>query len=221
VRAILERTLVAVLIAAVGLPAVELVGVGMRLIVGMLHVQGRNPWIFTGLVAGAITFLQLRQNPRIRFLDTLQHEMTHVIAALVVGASPKSVSAMRGSGITHFELGGPARWARQFLITIAPYCISPILVLPVALAWALPGYERIPLLLLAGLFGIALVLPVAQLSPRQPDLRRYGLVPPLVAALWIWAATLVCTIELLDAESLRAIPRAYETAWYHLVGMLR
>ncbi|MCP4655578.1 MAG: hypothetical protein GY856_09190 [bacterium] len=216
---ILERLIVAVLIAAVGLPALELVDVGTRLVVGTLHVQGRSPWIFTGLVAGAVTFLQLRQNPRIRFLDTLQHELTHVAAALVLGASPQSVSAMRGSGLTHFELGGPARWARQFLISIAPYCVSPVLLLPVTLAWALPGYERIVLLLVAGLFGFALVLPVAQLNLRQTDLRRYGLVPPLVAGLWVWAATFVCTIELLAAESIRAVPRAYETAWYHLVGM--
>lgn len=217
---ILERLIVAVLIAAVGLPAIELIDAGSRLIVGMLHVQGRNPWIFMGLVAGAVTFLQLRQNPRIRFLDTLQHELTHVVAALVLGASPKSVSAMRGSGLTHFELGGPARWSRHFLISIAPYCVSPVLVLPVALAWVLRDYERITLLLLAGLFGFALVLPVAQLNLRQSDLRRYGLVPPLVAALWVWAATLVCTLELLGAESMRAVPRAYETAWNHLFGML-
>jgi len=215
-----QHLISAVLVLVLGLPAL-----GMPSTVRNLYVQGmldndHASWLLGGLLVGMFSLHWLRRLKRVQFLQVLLHEHAHLMLALLLGSSPRSLSAGEEAGLFQYELRGPLPKVRTFFITIAPYWISPLLFSPLILFPILrpePGWSRG---LLALLLGLSLALPLGEIHQKQPDLRRYGLLPPIVAALWLWAATFVVSVAVANAGTLRAVARVYSAAWGEAVGWL-
>lgn len=214
----MQNVLTLVLVLVLGLPALQLPWVLQGLASGPLSADApRGLWSMGGLAGGVLTCLVLRRSSRMRFLTTLLHEVAHLSMALVLGTSPRSLSAGEQAGLFQYELGGPVPKVRAFFITIAPYFVSPLLVAPVVLALLLGATEDWRSGFLAWLLGICLTLPLAEIHPRQPDLRRYGLVPPILAAVWLWGALAALTLALMASSSASASFGLYPESW-KLVG---
>lgn len=173
----------------------------------------RASWLLGGLLLGMMSLHWIRRFQRVQFLRVLLHEHAHLMLALLLGSSPRALSAGEEAGLFQYELTGPLPKVRAFFITIAPYWISPLLFSPLVLFPILrpdPGWSRG---LLALLLGLSLALPLGEIHQKQPDLRRYGILPPIAAALWLWAATFVLSVSVADSGTLRAVARVYSATW--------
>ena len=208
------QTLVSLfLVLLLGLPALLLPSVLLDLLALAKAANFRALWLLAGLLVAILFFLIGRNGARARFLRVLLHEHAHLMMALLLGTSPNSLSANEGAGLFRYQLRGPLPAVRVFFITLAPYWISPLLFLPFLLFLTLdpgPGPVRG---LLALLLGIALILPPGEIHPRQTDLKRYGLLPPILAALWLWAATVVVSLRIVHEGRLGATLEAYAAGW--------
>jgi hypothetical protein len=65
-----------------------------------------------------------------------------------------------------------------------------------------------------------LALPPGEIHFHQPDLKRYGLVLPILTAGWLWAATDSVSLLVVINDSLRIVPRTYSVAWQMASGLL-
>ncbi|MBZ5590538.1 MAG: hypothetical protein LAO05_18465 [Acidobacteriia bacterium] len=215
----MQHVVAVLVIALAGLPALLLPRVLDRLGLQVLNGVGRGCWLAAGLACGVAAFALLRRNATVRFLETLQHEIAHAVAALLLGGRPVSLAAYRGIGSTRVELRGPLVATRSFLVTVAPYWFSPVVLVPVAAALVMPGRGGLWLGLTACALGIGLAVPVSQISLAQPDLRRYAVVPPLAAAAWLWSALAVITLTVVSTGAVRTVPGLYLAGWRMIAGV--
>lgn len=210
---------VAILLVA-GLPTLTSVGFGARFIAQLTNLNPTTTWLGAGIVAGLATLFATRSIDKVIFLNNLQHELAHVAMALLLGALPRSLRAdLVSGGEIQYQIRGPLRAPRMFLITLAPYVFSPLIVLPLLLSLATQPRPGLWLGVLGWLLGVALGLPLAQLHPRQPDLKRYAVIPPVIAALWMWSTVAVITIPVTARASLAPVPQAYAAGWAILVNL--
>ena len=215
----MQTVVTAFVIALAGLPALLLPHVLDRLGLQVINGVGHGCWLGAGLVAGALVLVLVRHHASVRFLATLQHEITHASAALLLGGRPVSLAAYRGSGSTRVELRGPLVAPRAFLVTIAPYWFSPIVLVPVVAALVLRSRDGLGLGVNACALGLGLAVPVSQISPGQPDLRHYALVPPLVAAAWLWSALAVITMTVVSSGTVSTVPGLYVAGFRAFAGL--
>jgi hypothetical protein len=219
---LLNCLVVTILVCLLGLPTLTLGRFSTRLTSQLLGGGSMAWWVFGGLVAGAFSFLVAKRNHRVAFLNTLQHELAHVGMAFLLGAVPRSLWAGLGSGgEIRYELRGPLRSARMFLIDVAPYWVSPFVAVPVLVALAFPPSPGPWLGALGWLLGVAVVLPLAQFHPRQTDLRKYFLIPPVGVALWLWMAVVVVALPATARGSLEPVLTTYAAGWETLVAFAR
>lgn len=201
------------------------VGLQGLLALGLVRLGRAEPfsmWLAGGLGVGIVLGFALRRLPRVSFLDTLQHELSHMVVALLLGAFPRSLSAEHGvGGNVRYELRGPLRGTRAFFIGIAPYWFSPLVLMAVVLSLVLPGRPGPPLGATACLLGISLALPLAQIHLQQPDLKRHGRVPSLVAALWLWGGLFAMTLGLARSGEIDSIWSAYRIAARVLSSLIK
>lgn len=216
-RNIVQHLLSAILVVLLGLPALGLPPIVQNLFRETMYGNQRARWLLGGLLVGFLAFHFLRRSRRVRFLRVLLHEHAHLMMALLLGCSPRSISAGEEAGLFQYEFGGLLPKVRAFFITIAPYWISLVLFSPLILFPILHpnGPTRG---LLAVLLGVALALPLGEIHPRQTDLKRYGLIPPIMASLWLWGATFVVSIAVANSGSIRSVVRVYAAAWGEVVS---
>lgn len=202
-----------ILVVLAGLPALLLPSTFRAVAEGVLSREQETWVLLGGIAAGVAVHLVFRRNAGYRFLSTFQHELSHLIAAVLVGATPMSFRSGAGAGAVEYDIKGPLSRARQFMVSIAPYWFSPLILLP-ALICALSvrpnDLVRVPVLALASL---ALVMTLSQISPRQPDLKRHGTLVPIVSALWLWSAMVVVTLTVFDRWSLGATSGVFSRSW--------
>ncbi|MEM7349696.1 MAG: hypothetical protein AAF657_02745 [Acidobacteriota bacterium] len=207
----------ALIVVAVGCPALLFPTVVER---SLFRSLPSNPYLGGALIAGVLTFVLAHRSARMRFLTVLLHEHAHLMMALLLGTSPRSLNAGEAAGLFQYDLRGPLPKTRAFFITIAPYWISPLWPLALLLIFVAGSQRGWGLAALAWLLGLALTLPLGEIHPRQPDLRRYGIVPPVLAALWLWAATTVLSLGVLESGSGSSVLAAYRRSWRLLTSWL-
>lgn len=216
----LEVAFGTLLVAAAGLPALLLLDRLELLALGVVNGHPRPVATAAGLALALLLFAVSSQLPGFRFASTLQHELSHLVAAVALGARPRRLEASAaGGGRTEIELGGPLPRLRGFLVAIAPYWFSPLLgtALSVAVSVSPNAWGRFGG---AVVLGWALWAPLAQTSLDQPDLRRYGVVTPLVASLWLWAAAATCGLAVLSSGRFATVTSVYRSGWATFVGWL-
>lgn len=72
---------------------------------------------FCGVIGTLVIALLLRNKPALKFLSTLEHELTHGIAAVMTGGSFKGMTVTA-------ENGGHAQITNvNFMVRVAPYCL--------------------------------------------------------------------------------------------------
>lgn len=216
----LEIALGAAVVLAAGLPALRLLDRLELLGLGVLNGHSRPLATAAGLGVALLLFAVTSQLPGYRFAATLQHELSHLVAAMALGARPRRLEATAaGTGRTEVELAGPLPRLRGFLVAIAPYWFSPLLgtALSVAVSVTPSAWGRFAGALL---LGWALWTPLGQTSLRQPDLRRYGVAAPLAASLWLWAAAATCGLAVLSSGRFASVGATYRSGWTALVGWL-
>lgn len=131
-----------------------------------------RPWapLWAGLAAfGLLWGLWLRRDTAANWLYTLEHELTHAMAAALTLNRITGLSAERGSG--HLTYQGHGNW----LISLAPY-IVPTFCLPVLLVLQLATPSAQPWLMAA--LGLTLGLHLhgtwVETHAQQTDLQRHG-----------------------------------------------
>ncbi len=185
----------------------------------LAHAQVRTLCVLGGLVFGLAAPFALRRVAVAQWLGTLQHEIAHLCVALLLGASPKSLQVSHRGGEVQYTLSPDWHLPRRFLIAIAPYVWSPLLLVPAVLALLVPTLHGVGLALTALALGCGLGLPLAQIHPRQTDLTQFGFLPPVLAALWLWSAQGVCLLLVLLHGSVRWLPGGVVAGWHALAGV--
>ncbi len=219
-RSAAEVLLGACVVIFAGMPAVLAPATAGRLFSRALARHPEDLWVLGGALLGAIAYALARRTQRGRFVDTLQHELTHTMAALLLGASPTAVAAKTNEGVTSYRLSGPLAAVRSFLIGISPYWLSPIVLPPLLLA-GLVRPRGAWLGVVAAFVGVGLTAPLTQIDPRQSDLRRHVVVVAIAAALWLWTATTVVSLIVLRSASWLQGARAWPAAFARFAQLLR
>lgn len=216
----LEIAFGALLVLAAGLPALLLFDRLELLGLGLVNGQPRALAALGGLGFGLVLFTGFAQLPGFRFANSLHHELSHLAAAVVLLAQPQRLEASAaGFGSTEIALRGPLPRLRGFLVAIAPYWFSPVLGTALSAAVSLSPniWGRF---VGAAVLGWALWVLLAQVSLRQSDLTRYGVVLPLAASLWLWAAAAACGLAVLASGRYASLGSIYRTGWATLLGWL-
>jgi hypothetical protein len=105
------------------------------------------------------------------FIDTLEHEFTHIFAGLFFFKFPKSLS-IKSNGDGMVELGGA-----NFVIYLAPYCFPLWVSLFSVLAQFLVGDLQVYVPVAVGLlWGFYLWRLKTELHPQQTDFTKTGFV---------------------------------------------
>ena len=203
-----------------GLPAIFLPFTVQGLLRESLSGHVPSAWLLFGLLMGFMVYRLLQKGPRFRFFKVWMHEHAHLLMALILGTTPSSLSAGEESGLFRYRLSGPLPTAREFLISIAPYWFSPLLFSPLILLLIIESEASVVRFPLGILLGLALAMPPGEIHPRQTDLKRYGLVLPILAACWLWAATVSLSLLVVSNDSLGMVPRTYNIAWHIVRDLL-
>lgn len=209
----MQLVVVVVLLVLIGLPALLLPTAVVDLLREALAGGSTARLVLAGGVIALAAWAGLRAAAWFRFFAAFQHETSHLIFALLMGGSPVGFRSWRGGGRLDYELGGAVTKARRFVIAIAPYWFSPLVLAPLVLIAILPRQSGLALVVLAATAVLALVLAVTQVDTRQPDLRLHGVTVSTLVALWLWAALVVVVLAVLEVGTLRVIPHLYSTAW--------
>ena len=213
----MQHLITVVLVIFLGLPALVLPAAVQDLFRETMYGNLRARWLLAGLLVGFLAFHFLRRSRRARFLRVLLHEHAHLMMALLLGCSPRSISAGEDAGLFQYEFGGPLPKVRAFFITIAPYWISLLFFSPLIL-FPILNPNGLTRGLLAVLLGLSLALPLGEIHPRQTDLKNYALVPPILASLWLWSATFVLSVAVANSGSIRSVGRVYGIVWKLVTG---
>jgi len=141
-------------------------------------VQGdADAWPFGGaaLMGAALTVLVLKFVP---VFAVLEHELTHMLVAILHLRRPLSLSAGAREGEVTYT-GESA-----FLIRLAPYVLPTV---TLALLFAEPlfasTHQRTHVLLCGATWGYHVTTLLEEARPHQPDLREGGLVRSFIALL--------------------------------------
>ena len=153
-----------------------------------------SSWAMYGLVGYILVYVLLYLFiPRnvMGFFELLEHEFTHAIFAFLClkGVTRLEVTPPNGRGKTEYDS------ATNTLISLSPYALPPIALLPILLKWLVFPDSHGALDLLIGLtLAFHLAGLVMELSQVQPDITRTG----VVHATWIilFANTLLLVIAL-------------------------
>ncbi len=109
-------------------------------------------------------------------LAVLEHELTHLVVALMLLRRPISIGAGPGGGETVYTGRGST------LIRLAPYVLPTFTFAGLAFAPLVRSrYETGLVAVLGVTWGFHVLTGVIESHPRQPDLRRGGLLPSYVA----------------------------------------
>ncbi len=129
-----------------------------------------------GALAGAISgWLVQRFVP---MLAVLEHELTHLVVALLLLRRPISIGAGPGGGETVYTGRGST------LIRLAPYFLPTFTILGLSLAPLVRSrFEPYLVGALGVTWGFHVLTGVIESHPRQPDLRTGGLVASYAAVL--------------------------------------
>ncbi len=155
--------------------AIGALGYGTSLI-GLVRVaQWRSPTLqlwSIGFAAGLVTWLALRH--RLSFFSIFEHELTHLIFSILMFQRPHSFYASRFRGHVSCDRG-------NFIDGLAPYYFPTfafvlIAIYPLVKPQAHPYFFP----LLGFTTGYHVVTNISEFSPREADVRRYGLVFSLI-----------------------------------------
>lgn len=181
----------------IGCPAILLPSTAFRLLVNALEGRRGAAIVAAGLAVGSAFWVFLSRS-HAGFWRTLHHETAHAAMAAVLGGRPGSLVVADRKGSLSYSITGPLAAARSFLVTIAPYSISPLSPgIALALAIITPR-GRAQLWLAAAFVGLALSAPMLEIDSRQDDLQRSGGVWASACSIWLWAATAVVFLKTLS-----------------------
>jgi hypothetical protein len=155
-------------------------------------------WPDLGVLVVAVGFFWLwrkllgRGPSTVQFIETLDHELMHVLAGLMTGRKVRSINVSRdGTGTTTME-------GSNLLVRMAPYFMS--LPLAIALAIGLIFWNSTPSLLGKGVLAAIFAYHGARLSrsvgPHQTDFRSTGFVIGLLLTLAMLAIVGAVTLAL-------------------------
>jgi hypothetical protein len=127
-----------------------------------------------GAAGGAlVTVVVLRKAP---FLAVLEHELTHMLVALLHLRLPLSLNAGKDGGEVTYT-GDSA-----FLIRLAPYVLPTFTLLALGLTPIVAEPHQQALRVAAGVtWGYHVATAFAEIRPHQPDLKTGGRVPAFLA----------------------------------------
>lgn len=121
----------------------------------------------------ALTVLILRKAP---MLAVLEHEMTHLLVALLHLRLPESLQAGKDGGEVVYS-GDSA-----FLIRLAPYVLPTFTLLLLGLSpFVAPEHQGALRTVVGVTWGYHVTTALYETRPRQPDLQAGGRVPALMA----------------------------------------
>lgn len=127
-----------------------------------------------GAIGWAAVHLWLRR--RMQFFETIEHEHTHLLFALLFFKRPKSIRADESTG------GAVEVYGHNFMIALAPYFFPTVSAALVLIGWFVhPRYQNHLVILLGASFAYHLISTWTETGPHQPDLRREGLLFSAVA----------------------------------------
>ncbi len=134
-----------------------------------------EPFAF-GIVGGAgVAWFTLRSTP---MLPVLEHELTHLLAALLFFRRPLALNASPEGGETVYEGRGST------FIRLAPYVVPTFTLLGLTLApFIRAGYAKELAAVLGVTWGFHVYTGIVEAHPRQPDLQRAGLMPSYLSVL--------------------------------------
>lgn len=125
-------------------------------------------------LAGLLVGLVLHR--AVPFLPILEHELTHMLAAICLLRRPLGVRADHAGGDTTYSGRGST------LIRVAPYVLPTVTLVALAARPILRADLQGPLVGVLGLtFGAHVFTGVVEAHPQQPDLRQGGLIPSYTA----------------------------------------
>lgn len=123
---------------------------------------------FIGFVAGALLWLILSR--KLAFFATFEHELTHLIFSILMFQRPRSFYASERKGHVACESG-------NFLDGLAPYFFPTFSYVLIGVYPLLRSSAHTVFYPLLGFFtGFHLVSNIMEFEPRQPDIRKGGLV---------------------------------------------
>jgi hypothetical protein len=200
------------MVALLGMPALMAPTVWSRLASSALRGGEHSVSILVGFLIGGVGYVAIRRFPVITFLDCLQHELSHLGVALALGCSPSELSIRGDGGNVGYTMAGYLGRTRAFLISIAPYWLSPMLILPLGLTF-IPSASVFMPAFISAIFGASLAAAVVQIDRRQPDLRKHGVVLPIIAALWLWTGLGAIECSIMMSGTVRVVPTMYRQSW--------
>lgn len=169
-------------------------------------------WIAGG-AAGYALFEALFSRPMRTYV--FGHELTHALAALMMGAKVHGFKVAKDGG--HVELS-----KSNFLVALAPYCVPLYTLLALVLFWAAGFWwpvERWRMEFLA-LVGATLAFHVSltahAVRQKQPDIHQTGVLFSAVFIALVNAWTLVLLTKILFWSEFPLRQFVMETFWTHL-----
>ena len=143
---------------------------------GILSSAFGNPLPILPLVSGALAYslawaFIFNKAKWGTWFSTLEHELTHVLFALLTFHKVKGISVTYNEGGYMTYEGGNGNW----LITISPYFFPTFSIgLLVVLAWAAPEKQIYPSAFLGASMAYHVISNWKQLHKGQPDLQEVG-----------------------------------------------
>lgn len=128
------------------------------------------------------------------FFRTLEHELTHILFAMLSFARPRALSVANGQGEAHYDGKG------NIFISLSPYFFPLAAAVCAALCLVVASpYQSVARVLTASLLGAHLVYAAWEMFQGQPDLHEHGTTFSLaviggllfVAAAPMWLAALL------------------------------
>ncbi len=137
------------------------------------------PFAWGALGGAAATLVVLRVA---RMVPILEHELTHLLVALLLFRRPLAIEAREDGGEAVYTGRGST------LIRLAPYVLPTFTLLGLGLAQlADPRFGRPIVVALGATWGFHVLTGLAESGPDQPDLREGGLVPSYAAVVGLGA----------------------------------
>lgn len=158
------------ILSIVFIPLIYFYGVNFIQLFSELDVTNSLHFNFlVGIAVAAIFFRIILR--RISFLTTFEHELTHNIWAVLTFNKPIGFHVEKDNG-GYFQYSGSG----NFLITLSPYFFQTFnMFLFLIIVFIQVKYYPLFLVLIGVAAGYHFISDISEASPRQPDLRVYGL----------------------------------------------